>query len=121
MTEGAPPARGGTTKTHLAVDGRGRPPAIVLTAGNINAPPQAGGTPTTILPTLLSRIRVLRRSPGRPRTRPPDRVVGDEGYSSRTNRHYLASRGIAVTIPERDDQLANRAALLLASPLLWLK
>ncbi|WP_420814497.1 IS5 family transposase [Kineococcus vitellinus] len=103
-------SRGGlTTKTHLAVDGLGRPLAIVLTAGNVNAPPQAGGTPTTVLATVLGEIRIARRGRGRPRTR-PQHVVADKGYRSRANRRLLAARGIAATIPERADQLANRRA-----------
>jgi transposase len=34
--------------------------------------------------------------------------VADKGYSSRANRQLLRRRGIAHTIPERDDQKANR-------------
>lgn len=44
---------------------------------------------------------------GRPRTR-PDRVLADKGYPSKTNRAWLRQRGIAATIPERDDQIAHR-------------
>ena len=73
----------------------------MLTAGNVND--------TTMLPALVEQIHVARQGRGRPRTR-PEQVVGDKGYSSCANRRYLAGRGIAVTIPERDDQLANRAA-----------
>jgi transposase len=56
----------------------------------------------------MERIRVGRRGPGRPRTR-PDRVVADKGYSSRNIRAYLRRRGIKHTIPERIDQLNGRA------------
>lgn len=56
---------------------------------------------------VMNRIRVGRRGPGRPRTR-PDRVVADKGYSSRTIRAYLRKRGIKHTIPERIDQLNGR-------------
>ncbi|WP_432570866.1 IS5 family transposase [Kineococcus sp. SYSU DK005] len=95
-------SRGGlTTKTHLAVDGLGRPLAIVLTAGNVND--------TTVFAAVLSEIRVVRSGRGRPRTR-PRQVVADKGYSSRANQRLLAARGIAATIPERADQLANRRA-----------
>ncbi len=90
-----------TTKTHLAVDGRGRPLAIVLTAGNVND--------TSMFATVLGEIRVVRSGRGRPRTR-PRQVVADKGYSSRANRRLLAARGITATIPERADQLANRGA-----------
>ena len=43
---------------------------------------------------------------GRPRSR-PDRVVADKGYPSKANRAWLRQRGIAATIPERDDQIAH--------------
>lgn len=55
----------------------------------------------------LREIRVPQRGLGRPRTR-PHRLLGDKGYSSAANRRLLTRRGIAVTIPERADQLANR-------------
>lgn len=61
---------------------------------------------TTELEAVLERIRVPRPV-GRPRTR-PDRIIADKGYSSRGNRKMLATRGIKVTIPERDDQLGHR-------------
>ncbi|GAB3216567.1 hypothetical protein GCM10027586_09760 [Kineococcus gypseus] len=37
-------------------------------------------------------------------------MVADEGCSSRADRRPLAARGIAATIPERADQLADRRA-----------
>lgn len=93
-------SRGGpTTKIHLACDGDGRPLSVWLTPGNVND--------TTELERLLAGIRVPRVGAGRPRTR-PDHVVADKGYSSRANRQLLRRRGIAHTIPERDDQKANR-------------
>jgi transposase len=39
----------------------------------------------------------------------PDHLVGDKAYSSRANRVGLRARRIPHTIPERDDQKANRA------------
>ena len=94
-------SRGGfTTKLHLLCDGHGRPIAAGLTGGNVND--------TTMLEPVLGDICIPRRGRGRSRTR-PDRLLGDKGYSSRANRRLLARRGIAVTIPERSDQLANRA------------
>jgi len=36
------------------------------------------------------------------------RVLADKGYLSRANRAWLRERGIAATIPERDDQIAHR-------------
>lgn len=56
----------------------------------------------------MQSIRVPRLGLGRPRTR-PDHVVADKGYSSRAIRTYLRRRGISHTIPERSDQIANRA------------
>jgi len=95
-------SRGGLTcKVHLVADGRGRPLAAVLTAGNIND--------TTMMAATLDQIRVPRLGPGRPRTR-PERVLADKGYPSKANRAWLADRGIKATIPDRADQHANRAA-----------
>ena len=71
----------------------------MLTGGNIND--------TTMMTTVLSRIRVPRATLGRPRTR-PDRVIADKGYPSKSNRAWLRSHGIPATIPERDDQIAHR-------------
>ena len=34
--------------------------------------------------------------------------MADKGYPSRANRAWLRERGIAATIPERDDQIAHR-------------
>jgi transposase len=93
-------SRGGfSCKLHLICDGRGLPLSVGLTSGNIND--------TVMLGAALGEIRVPRRGVGRPRTR-PDRLLGDKGYSSAANRRLLTRRGIAVTIPERADQLANR-------------
>jgi hypothetical protein len=39
----------------------------------------------------------------------PDHLTGDKAYSSRANRAALRARRIPHTIPERDDQKANRA------------
>ncbi|CAM5444410.1 IS5 family transposase [Streptomyces purpurascens] len=93
-------SRGGlTTKVHLACDGKGRPLAILVTPGQrhdgICARP------------LLERIRVPRTGPGRPRCR-PDQVVADKAYSSRGFRSYLRKRGIACTVPEKNDQQRHR-------------
>ena len=45
---------------------------------------------------------------GRPRQR-SDHLTADKAYSSRANRAALRARRIPHTIPERDDQKANRA------------
>ncbi|WP_460038297.1 IS5 family transposase [Streptomyces cavourensis] len=92
-------SRGGlTTKIHLAADGRCRPLAFVLTAG------QAGDAPA--FTDVMARLRVPRRR-GRPRTR-PDVVLADKAYSSHEIREHLRRRGIRAVIPERADQQANR-------------
>jgi transposase len=87
-----------TTKTHLVADGRGRALAFVLTPGQ--------AADTSMLGATLDQIRVPGAT-GRPRTG-PDRVIADKGYPSRANRAWLRERGIAATIPERDDQIAHR-------------
>ena len=56
----------------------------------------------------MDAIRVPRIGPGRPRIR-PDHVLGDKGYSSKVIRAWLRRRGITHTIPERADQVRNRA------------
>jgi transposase len=92
-------SRGGlSTKIHAAVDGRGRPLAILLSPG------QAGDAPM-MLP-LLAAVRVSRPR-GRPRTR-PDRVLADKAYSSRAIRDHLRARGIGAVIPEPSTQIENR-------------
>ncbi|WTP70456.1 IS5 family transposase (plasmid) [[Kitasatospora] papulosa] len=92
-------SRGGlTTKIHLVADGRCRPLAFVLTAG------QAADAPA--FTNVMARLRVPRRR-GRPRTR-PDMVLADKAYSSREIRGHLRKRGIRAVIPERADQQANR-------------
>jgi transposase len=59
-----------------------------------------------MLTATLEQIRVPARR-GRPRTR-PDRVMADQGYPSKAKRAWLRQRGIAATIPERNDQIAHR-------------
>ncbi|WP_236576671.1 IS5 family transposase [Streptomyces sp. HF10] len=94
-------SRGGlTSKIHLACDGRGRPLAFVVTGGNTND--------CTRFTAVMEAIRVPRIGPGRPRVR-PDHVLGDKGYSSKAIRTWLRRRGIPHTIPERADQIRNRA------------
>lgn len=93
-------SRGGlTTKLHLVADGKGRMLAGVLTAGNVND--------TTMMAATLDQIRVPRTGRGRPRRR-PYRVLADKGYPSKTNRSWLAARGISTTIPEKADHAAAR-------------
>lgn len=72
---------------------------MVLTAG------QAGDSPQ--FATIVDRIRVPRKGPGRPRTR-PDRVLADKAYSSKANRDLLHRRGIKATIDQPADQVSHR-------------
>src|SRR6185369_15130522 len=95
-------SRGGlSTKIHLAVEGRGLPIRILLTPG------QAGDNPQ-LLP-LLDGISVARIEPGRPRCR-PETVIADKAYSHPSTRRAMRDRQIAFVSPERDDQIARRAA-----------
>lgn len=95
-------SRGGlSTKIHLVADRRCRPIARILSPG------QHGGSPRFI--PLMDQIRIARRGPGRPRTRPA-RAMGDKAYSSRANRAYLRKHGIKAVIPVKD-QKANRQKL----------
>ena len=75
---------------------------MLITAGQRGDSPQFAA--------VLERIRVPRRGPGRPHTR-PDRVLADKAYSSKRNRAYLRRRRIRCTIPVKDDQAANRRKL----------
>jgi transposase len=55
----------------------------------------------------MAGIRIRRRGPGRPRTR-PGHVLGDKAYSSRSIRAHLRRRRIVATIAEPVDQANNR-------------
>ncbi|MFF9147396.1 IS5 family transposase [Streptomyces sp. NPDC014861] len=93
-------SRGGlSTRVHLASDGRARPLALRVTAG------QAGDAPA--FETVMAAIRVPRSGPGRPRTR-PDAVLADRAYSSRAIRSHLRRRGIRAVIPQPSDQVGHR-------------
>jgi hypothetical protein len=78
-------SRGGfTSKLHLSCEQGQKVLVLVVTAG------QRGDSPQ--LPAVLDRIRVPRRGPGRPRTRPV--LAPADKTSSRSNRKLLALRGI---------------------------
>ena len=87
-----------TTKIHHAVDGKGRPLAIVVTGGQRND--------GAMLIDTLEDIYVPRKH-GRARTT-PETVLADRGYTTAGNRAYLRSRGIKTVIPEKSDQIAAR-------------
>jgi transposase len=93
-------SRGGvSTKIHLIADRRCRPHSRVLTAGQRHD--------SIAFDAVLAALRVRRRGPGRPRTR-PDHLLGDKAYSNKAIRATLRRRRIKVTIPEPDDQQRNR-------------
>lgn len=87
-----------TTKNHLVCDGKGRALTFILTRGQ--------AADASMLIATLEQIRVPVGR-GRPRSR-PDRVMADKGYPSTANRAWLRHRGIAATIPERDDRIGHR-------------
>jgi hypothetical protein len=90
-----------TSKIHLMADSRCRPLARVITAGQRHD--------GVAFEPLMKRVRIRRRGPGRPRTR-PDRLLADKAYSNRAIRSHLRRRRIKATIPEKADQLKARAA-----------
>ena len=88
-----------TTKIHHAVDGRGRPLAVVITGGQRND--------GAMLEQVLAEIRVPRRGRGRPRTR-PDAVIADRAYTAGVTRDMLRRRGIRAVIPQKSNEIAAR-------------
>jgi len=95
-------SRGGlSTKIHLLADFQCRPLARATTAGQRHD--------CLVFEPLMARLRIRRRGPGRPRTR-PGRLLADNAYSNRKIRSYLRRRRIKATIPEKSDQHKARAA-----------
>jgi transposase len=93
-------SRGGwSTKIHAACEQNRQVLAVLLTPGQ-------AGDPNHMI-AVLEQIRVPRKGPGRPRTR-PDRVLADRAYSSRTNRAWLTSRGIKTTILVKANETHHR-------------
>ncbi|MFD0229504.1 IS5 family transposase [Streptomyces hirsutus] len=98
--EGLGRSRGGfTSKLHLSADGRCRPLSLVVTGGQ--------RADCTQFETVLTKTRVARVGPGRPRTK-PDSLAADKGYSNGPCRQYLRRRGIRHSIPEKTDSQAAR-------------
>ncbi|WP_394365752.1 IS5 family transposase [Streptomyces sasae] len=98
--EGLGRSRGGfTTKLHLSADGRCRPLSLIVT------PVQRADCTQFI--TVLEKIRVPRRGPGRPRVK-PDSLSADKAYSNGPVREYLRRQGIRHTIPEKSDSQVAR-------------
>ena len=91
-------SRGGlTTKIHTAVDGNGRPLAVIVTGGQRNDQAMLAG--------VLDEIVVPRRGVSRVR---PDAVIADRAYSSGVARRLLRSRKITAVIPQKSDEIAAR-------------
>lgn len=88
-----------STKIHLAADTAARPLSRVTSAGQRDD--ALGFEP------VMAQLRILRRGPGRPRTR-PGQVLADKAYSSRSIRSHLRRRGIRAVIPEPADQARHR-------------
>ena len=86
---------GFTTKIHLQAERDGKPMVLALTAGERHEQP--------MMPLLMERGAVKRRSGGRPRVR-PERVAGDKGYSSPAVRRYLKGHRIGAVIPAKADE-----------------
>jgi hypothetical protein len=83
----------------VAADTRCRPVSRVTTAGHRHD--------SLAFEPVMAGIRIRRRGPGRPRTR-PGIVLGDKAYSSRAIRAHLRRRRITATIPEPIDQANNQ-------------
>jgi hypothetical protein len=88
-------SRGGlTSKIHLLADSGCRPLARVTSSGQRHD--------SLAFEPLMGQLRIARRGPGRPRTR-PGRVLGDKAYSSSAIRAHLRARSIKATIPQPSD------------------
>ncbi len=57
---------------------------------------------------MLDAVRVPRSAPGRPRRRPAA-LAGDKGYSYPAIRARLRRHGVRAAVPERADQVRQRA------------
>ncbi len=53
-----------------------------------------------LLDKVIGEVRVPKRGPGRPRTR-PKRIIGDKAYDSDPARRPLRKRGITLLVPHR--------------------
>jgi transposase len=86
---------GVSTQIHVRAAGRGKPLALLSTAGQRHE--------QTVFVPLRATGAVKRVGRGRPRIR-PTRVGGAKGSSSTTLRRYWRWRGIGVLIPRRTDE-----------------
>ncbi len=103
-----PTKRGKGTKLMVVVDGKGLP----LGSCTDSASPAE----VRLAEKTLREIKVPKKGPGRPRTR-PKRVIGDKAYDSDPLRKRLKKRGINLLSPHRrnyrnfnrqDDRLWDR-------------
>ncbi len=103
----------GRGRLHDRAGAPARPPAPGASGSRTACSPLGAGHQrrTTQRRTRLrarhARLRIGRRGPGRPRTR-PGRVLADKAYSSRGIRSHLRRRGIQAVIPEPADQARHR-------------
>jgi transposase len=81
------------------VDGRGRPLALHLTAGQVHE--------STQVEAVLDRVRVPRIGRGRPRKRPRS-VLTDMGYVGKRCRQAFRCRRISALIPTPSKSRAAR-------------
>ncbi len=94
-------SRGGfTTKLHLVTDGTGLPLAVALSAGQAHE--------SRYVEQVLDAVHIPRRRGGRRRQRPRARA-GDKGYSYAHIRRWLRAHHVRAVIPERRDQVRQRA------------
>jgi len=100
--------RGKGTKCMVVVDGQGIP----LGSHTDSASPAE----VRLAEKTIEQIKVPKKGPGRPRTR-PKRVIGDKAYDSDPLRKRLKKRGITLLSPHRrnhrnlnrqDDRLWDR-------------
>jgi DDE family transposase len=93
-------SRGGlTSKIHLAADTRCRPISRVTTAGHRHD--------SLAFEAVMNRIRIGRRGPGRPRTR-PGRVLGDKGLLQPRDPLPPATTPYQGDHSRTGDQIKNR-------------
>jgi transposase len=90
-----------TTKIHIAVDGRGRPLAVVVTGGQRND--------GAMLAAVLDEIVVPRIGGGQARSR-PQALIADRAYSCGVTRRMLSGRKISTVIPQKRDEIGVAGA-----------
>jgi len=76
----------------VVVDGKGIPLGHHLDRAN--------PAEITLAPKVIADVKVGRRGPGRPRTR-PQRLIADKAYDSDKLRAELRARGIDLIAPNR--------------------